>query len=181
MAPHSGLWSSTYPNILSPNYALKRTVRTKLFVHTHLSSAARPFSLGVMRTELAPLVPRHKSDLQVARDVEGRSFAEVEPIVPALLEWTQDRNWPVARTLCPFFASIGVPLVPYLRRVFATDDESWKYEVIVSIIRPSLELCSALSTDLQRMVDSPTAAEEKEEVNVVASEALASLAGDGNA
>lgn len=141
----------------------------------------QPIISNVMRTELAALVPRHKSDLQVARDVAGRSFAEVEPIVPALLEWTQDRNWPVATILCPFFASIGVPLVPYLRRVFATDDESWKYEVIVSIIRLSSELCSALSKDLRRMVDSPTAAEEKEEVNVAASEALESLAGDGNA
>ena len=134
-----------------------------------------------MRTDLAALVPRHKSDLQVARDVTGRSFAEIEPIVPALLEWTQDRNWPVAAILCPFFASIGVPLVPYLRRVFDTDDDSWKYEVIVSIVRPSPELCSALSKDLRRMADSPTAAEEKEEVNIVASEALESLAGGGNA
>lgn len=49
MAPLSGLWGSTYPNILSPNYALKRTVRTKLLAHTHLSSAARPLSLGVRR------------------------------------------------------------------------------------------------------------------------------------
>lgn len=134
-----------------------------------------------MRAELAALVPRHKSDLQIARAVAERGFAEIEPIVPALLEWTQDRNWPVAAILCPFFASIGSPLVPYLRQVFETEDGVWKYDVIVSIVAPSPELCAALASDLRRMAANPTAAEVKEEVNLAASEALDSLANDGNA
>ena len=109
-----------------------------------------------------------------------REFAEIEPIVPALLEWTQDRNWPVAAILCPFFASIGSPLVPYLRQVLETEDGGWKYDVIVSIVAHSPELCVALASDLRRMAGNPTAAEEKEEVNLAASEALDSLANDGN-
>jgi hypothetical protein len=134
-----------------------------------------------MRAELAALVPRDKSDVEVAREVTEHGFVELEPILPALLEWTQDRNWPVARVLCPFFSSVGAPLAPYLRRVFESSDASWKYEVIVSVVAPSLELCSALSNDLRRMALNPTAAEEKEEVNLAASEALESAARNGTA
>jgi len=125
-----------------------------------------------MPPDLHSLVPRHKHDLEAARAVTRLRFPEIEPIVPALLEWLQDSNWPVAGVLAPHLAAIGEPLAPYIRSVLRGSDGGWKYSLIHSVVRQSYPLCESLAGELQRLAASPTENDELEEVHLAAAEAL---------
>jgi hypothetical protein len=80
----------------------------------------------------------------------------------------QDWNWPVAQVLSPFLASVGGPLVPHVRRIFETDDEIWKYWVIVTIMGESAVVAEAFREELERLARMPTESEAREELDEVA-------------
>jgi hypothetical protein len=101
-------------------------------------------------TELQELVPQDKSDMERAQAVIELGYPAVAPILPQLLEWIQDCNWPVAHVLCPFLASIGEPLAPYVRNVLATRDTIWKAWV-VSIVGESPSLVEAFREELENL------------------------------
>jgi len=133
------------------------------------SAAAR---LSQKMSNLSSCVPKNKSDLEAAQSAVDVGYPGVEPILPELLEWLQDYNWPVAHVLAPFLASIGEPLVPHVNRILETDDKVWKYWMIVSIMKESAVIASSCRTYLQRLVKEPTEAEAREELDQVAQEVL---------
>ncbi|MGY3446177.1 hypothetical protein ACVW17_006178 [Bradyrhizobium sp. USDA 4473] len=103
-----------------------------------------------------------------AKAITALSHAEVEPILPALLEWMQDINWPVAQVLQPFLAGIGEPLAPHVRSVLKTDDDVWKRWVLLHIVAASPELLAMLGDDIERLATYPTPGERAEELDIVA-------------
>lgn len=125
-----------------------------------------------MRPDLSTLLPQDKIQTEKAEAIVALGFPAVEPILPALVEWMQDINWPVAQVLQPFLAGIGAPLAPHVRRVLETTDEIWKYWVLRCIVRESSELAESLQTELLRLAQSPTSSELKEEIDVQAREIL---------
>jgi hypothetical protein len=122
--------------------------------------------------DVQSLIPQNKIDTERARAVVAAGYPAVAPILPRLLEWLQDYNWPVAQVLAPFLASIGSPLIPYIQHVLNTDDEIWKYWIINTILHNSLELATAYRAELQRLAYSPTQRESTEELDEVAQEVL---------
>lgn len=118
------------------------------------------------------LLPENKFDLARATAAVEAGYPAVAPILPELLEWLQDCNWPVAHVLAPFLASIGEPLVPHVKRVLESDDDIWKYWVICRLINPSPILAGAFYEELERLANSPTEREAREELNEVAQEVL---------
>ena len=118
------------------------------------------------------LIPRHKLDLTRAQAAVAAGYPAIAPVLPELLEWLQDYNWPVAHILQPFLAGIGLPLAPHLRRILQTDDEVWKYWVIVCLIKESAALQAEFRHELTRLATSPTVRETREELPQVASETL---------
>ena len=133
-----------------------------------------------MREDLSSLIPTSKHDTEKARSLVALGYPAVEPVLPQILEWVQDLNWPVARVFQSFLSGIGAPLAPFVRVVLATQDDSWKYFVLIGIVAPSVELAKALRLDLERLAKSPTAGEMTEEVSDVAAEILQSLHGRAN-
>lgn len=121
---------------------------------------------------LAALLPSDKLETDKAEAIIAQGFPAVEPVLPALLEWMQDINWPVAQTLQPFLASIGVPLAPHVRHVLETKDEIWKYWVVRYLVGESIELARVLKPELQHLALEPTPSEREEELDVVAKEIL---------
>ena len=111
-----------------------------------------------------PLVPKDKFDIETARLASRAGFPAVEPVLYELLEWIQDCNWPVAKELLPLLTSIGEPLAPHIRRVFASDDYVWQYW-ICGILQDSSALYSIFRQDIHRIAFSPTAAERTEELD----------------
>jgi hypothetical protein len=109
-------------------------------------------------------VPRDKHDHESADRAIAAGYPAVEPVLWHLLEWIQDMNWPVAQTLAPFLASIGMPLVPHIKKVFETDDEIWKYWIMGVIFLESPEVAEAFRDELIRIAYTPTESEIMEEI-----------------
>lgn len=122
-------------------------------------------------------LPQDKYDIEGATALLGAGWESIAPVMPQILTWMQDLNWPVAHILQPFLVTVGAPLAPFLREVFATDDEQWKYNVLVSIVGHSRELATALRADLERMARNPTSGERLEGVWEEAREIFVGLPG----
>ena len=118
------------------------------------------------------LVPEDKLDLATARAAVDAGYPRVAPVLPDLLQWLQDCNWPVAHVLAPFLASIGEPLVPHVANVMESDDYVWKYWMIGAIMRYSPVVARSFRNELERLVKSPTEVESREELDQQAREVL---------
>jgi hypothetical protein len=104
-------------------------------------------------------------------------FPAVAPVIPQILEWLQDLNWPVALVFQPFLVSIGEPLAPYVGAVLQGQDDIWKYSLLRVVVDQSPELARALRPELEHVAKHPSAGESEEEVDQVAVEILEALNG----
>ncbi|MEM9416337.1 MAG: DUF5071 domain-containing protein [Planctomycetota bacterium] len=119
---------------------------------------------------------RHKSDIENAQQLVALGYPAVRSVLPQMMEWIQDMNWPVARVLQPFLVSIGEPILPEVRRVFESDDLVWQYWCIVEILgHLPVENVSSFRPELERLALRPTQTERQEELDQVAGELLAQL------
>ena len=124
------------------------------------------------------LVPKHKSDLAVARAAIDAGYPAVGPVLPELTEWLQDHNWPVAKVLAPFLASIGRPMIPHIDLVLASNDAGWKYWIISCIIGENALLLTHYHEELCRITNQPTDNERHHELDDVAREAVKNFQSD---
>jgi len=126
-----------------------------------------------MSLELQKMLPRDKHDVQSAEALILMGYPAVEPIIPQLLQWSQDGNWPVARVIAPFLADIGPPLAPHVRMILNGADNTWKYFLLQTVIAESIEMKRLLHPELERLARRPTASEAAEELDSIASALLA--------
>ena len=126
-----------------------------------------------MNTSYLDLVPVHKGDLERAQAAVNAGYPAVEPIIGKLVEWLQDYNWPVAKILAPFLASVGTQLVPHISSVLQSNDYVWKYWVI-SLLLPSLPEAAAAEfrPELERLYYAPEPNEKSEELDQQARDVL---------
>ena len=122
--------------------------------------------------DLSRLVPKDKFDLDTAQAAVDAGYPSVAPILPELLVWLQDCNWPVAHVLAPFLASVGEPLVPHVAHVMSSDDYVWKYWMIGAIMRHSPDVARSFRSELERLVASPLDVESRNELDQLAQEVL---------
>ena len=121
-----------------------------------------------MTPNLTALLPATKFETDQAAHLVSVGYPQVEPVMPQILEWLQDPNWPVAQVFRPFVASIGAPLAPHVLSILLTDDGGWKHSVLSGVVAESPELVACLRPELERIALSPTADEVQEEVDGVA-------------
>ncbi|NHZ78695.1 DUF5071 domain-containing protein [Massilia sp. CCM 8695] len=120
----------------------------------------------------SPYVPTDKHDLAAVQAAMAAGWPAIAPVVPDLLAWMQDPNWPLARTLAPLLASLGAPLAPAIRQILDGDDAIWKHNLIFRVVAPSPTLLQALAADLHRLATHPSASDRAEEVDIEARAAL---------
>lgn len=113
-----------------------------------------------------------KGDIKNLDRLIDIGYPGVAPVLPFMIEWLQDMNWPVAHRLERFLVSIGQPVLAEVRRVFATDDEVWKYWCIGLLNGMDLSIVEELRPELTELAFRPTPAEEHEEVAQQARELL---------
>ena len=77
------------------------------------------------------LLPKDKFDIETVENLKNFSFEEIQPIVPELLEWLQDCNWPISKPilniLLPFTDKISFNILEILKG----SDEVWKYWILM--------------------------------------------------
>lgn len=121
-------------------------------------------------------LPRDKHDFERVNELKKWDRSELVPLLPNLLEWIQDINWPIAHEVAELLLTVPKDIIPLIQRVLETTDEIWKYwclEVLVK--RLSDEDKKSLQEDLLRLAESPTTAEKYEEVDELAKEILQSM------
>ena len=128
-----------------------------------------------MNNTLQHLLPRDKYDIGAVDRLAVEEYPAIAPLLPALLEWMQDLNWPVAQALQPFLANIGAPLAADIRLVLKTDDDVWKYWTVICIVAESKPLTLALLPELERLAGSPSDGEHEERIDIVAQNILRRL------
>jgi len=122
--------------------------------------------------ELRKLLPKDKFDIDRATALMSIGYPTVAPILPDLLEWLQDGNWPVSHVIGPFLASIGKPLTEEVRRILQSQDHLWKYWILVRVVAHSPELATALYPDLAKIAEGDPVDEDEKDVKEEAKEIL---------
>ena len=103
-------------------------------------------------------------------------YPAIASILDALVDWTADSNWPVARPLAEYLITLGEPLIGPLSRVLQGSDGSRKYHVINLVVSPlPFDVLRRLEPDLRRLAEQPTADERREKADEAAREALRPL------
>ncbi|ETT49783.1 DUF5071 domain-containing protein [Paenibacillus sp. FSL P4-0338] len=74
-------------------------------------------------------------------------YPRVKPILPGLLEWIQDMNWPGSRRIAPFLREVGDPLIPYIQEVF----RNWNKEQIAQIQEELIRLTGGTTIALKAL------------------------------
>lgn len=119
------------------------------------------------------LIPEHKDDQEVIERLKKLSFEEIKPIIPDLLEWLQDMNWPIAGPVAEILKPFSDNIVPEIIKILKTTDGFWKWGTLTTLARTTTN--QMLLTEIERMAKFPTRDEIEEGLNV---EAIAILNGD---
>lgn len=114
-------------------------------------------------------LPRDKFDLAAVDALAGVPAPELAPILPHLLTWLQDPNWPIARGLPPVLAGAGELLVEPVRAVLGGDDDIWIANVLRELVgRWPPERLARVRPELERLA----ARASEEEVDALARDLL---------
>jgi len=112
------------------------------------------------------LIPKEKDDIITAEKLKNFSYEELKPIIPELLEWLQDCNWPVAKPVSLYLESICDKISYEIIEVFKTNDLEWQYYMI--LIFGPITQDKSIATEIIRIANYPTVKEIEAELNQVA-------------
>ncbi|MGC5773673.1 DUF5071 domain-containing protein [Paenibacillus pabuli] len=113
-------------------------------------------------------LPRDKYDFEAVRKLSELGNEELKDIIPELMEWLQDGNWPISKSVEDLLLRFGEEFIPHIQNGFQTKDPQWEYFMLTGLIRrlPSQYLIM-LKGDLERILENPTEDEILEELDEV--------------
>ncbi|MET4561163.1 hypothetical protein ABIA69_002308 [Lysinibacillus parviboronicapiens] len=95
------------------------------------------------------------------------------PLLPNLLGWIQDMNWPVAPSVLELLLTFPEEIVPQMQDVLSSDDDNWKWFILhFLIIKLPVESRVQFREYLTRVAEKPTDNELAEELDEIAKEIL---------
>jgi hypothetical protein len=116
------------------------------------------------------LIPKHKGDHETADKLKNYTYDQIKAIVPDLLTWLQDMNWPVAGPVADYLETFTDNIGPDLVKILQGDDEVWKYWIISRFGRLTKD--EDVINEIKRIAFNPTKAETVDEVDEKAREIL---------
>ena len=112
------------------------------------------------------LIPKDKGDVKTAEKLKSYSYSEVKNIVPELLTWIQDMNWPVAGPVSDYLQSISEYITDDIITILNGNDDVWKYWCVsifgLNAIKP---IDPKLMMEFKRIATNPSKNEVLEEVH----------------
>lgn len=119
------------------------------------------------------LLPKDKHDFESVNNLKKLDKDELKKLVPELLEWLQDINWPIANEVSKLLLTIPHETLPFVNNVLAGQDDLWKEWCLrYFVIDLPEDLKESLREQLERIAHKPTKGEELEEVHITAQEIL---------
>jgi hypothetical protein len=122
------------------------------------------------------LLPRHKSDNARVEMIKKMERDKIIPLLPSLLEWVQDMNWPVAPSVLELLLTFPEEIVPHVQEVLSSDDDNWKWFILnFLVIELPVESRVQFKDYLTKVAERPTQNELAEEMNEIAKEILETI------
>ncbi|HEY2495266.1 MAG TPA: DUF5071 domain-containing protein [Paenibacillus sp.] len=123
--------------------------------------------------DLLNLLPRDKHDFERVSELKNIDKNDLIKLIPELLEWLQDINWPIAIEVAKLLLTIPQATIPFISNVLAGGDDIWKEWCLRYFVMELPDgLRKSLQEDLERIAYRPTKGEELEEVHLTAQEIL---------
>ena len=122
------------------------------------------------------LLPRHKTDDDRVELIKKMDRDKILPLLPSLLEWIQDMNWPVAPSILKLLLTFPEEIVPHVQDVLSSDDDNWKWFILhFLVIELPVESRVQFKEYLTRVAETPTQNELAEELDEIAKEILETI------
>lgn len=122
--------------------------------------------------ELIELIPKDKHDHDSIDKLEKLSYEEIKPIIPNLLEWLQDMNWPVASSVADVLRPFKENFTHEIIKILNTNDRMWEFWILINFCRDTSN--PLLLKEIERLAKYPTMVEIEDGVQ---EEAIAILNG----
>jgi len=116
------------------------------------------------------LIPKNKFDIETAKKLTNYTFEEIQPIIPNLLEWLQDINWPVSTTVADYLLPFSENIASELIKILHSNDEMWKYWII-TVFGKTVKTETFLY-EIKRISQNPTKEEIDSDVYELAKEII---------
>ncbi|AVK85139.1 DUF5071 domain-containing protein [Lysinibacillus sp. B2A1] len=122
------------------------------------------------------LLPRHKHDHDRIEMIKKMDRDKILPLLPNLLKWIQDMNWPVAPRVLELLLTFPEEIAPHVQYVLSSDDDNWKWFILhFLIIKLPVESRVQFREYLTRVAETPTDNELAEELDEIAKEILETI------
>ncbi len=106
--------------------------------------------------DIKKYIPENKFDTAAVEQASAIGFPRLNPILPNLLLWVQDANWPVAADTASLLSNAGPEIVPHIKDVLNSEDGMWKYWVIELVVKNLVsDVRNELRIDLVRLATAP--------------------------
>jgi len=126
--------------------------------------------------ELEVFLPRNKHDIGKVEELKKLDRKILVALLPDLLEFIQDMNWPVAPGILEILLTFPKEIVPHVQDALTTNDDNWKWFILhFLVIELPLESRGHFKDYLTRVAENPTENELAEELDEIAKEILATL------
>ncbi len=122
-------------------------------------------------------MPKNKHDIYAVECLDKEMPENVIPLLPELMEWLKDMNWPVANAILPLMIRYQDETTRIAMDILKKEqnDDIWKYWIIKHFVPALSDKNQRILFDsLERIANYPTKGEQVEEVNEVAKEYLLS-------
>ena len=97
-------------------------------------------------------LPKDKHDMAAIQRLAKLSAHELSLLIPELLTWLQDGNWPVATPIAQLLLEDPQILLTHLTPVLLGDDEVWTYHVLNQLVaKMPLEIMNETTPLLERL------------------------------
>ncbi len=123
---------------------------------------------------LKKVIPKDKSDVNFIHELSKYDIKEVKEVVPELLTWLQDYNWPVAKYMAGYLSNFSNEVSNEILAILKGNDDIWKYWIVFTLVLHSkVTPNKAIMKEVKRLAHKPTKSEKHEEVDEIAREAIA--------
>ncbi|GIP17525.1 hypothetical protein J40TS1_31670 [Paenibacillus montaniterrae] len=124
-------------------------------------------------SNLINLLPRDKHDFERVNELKKLDKNDLKELIPELLEWLQDINWPIAIEISRLLLTIPQETIPFVINVLNGRDDIWKEWCLrYFVMELPKEIRKILQGHIERIAYNPTKGEELEEVHLTAQEIL---------
>ena len=99
-----------------------------------------------------PTEPKSTWSLQ-ADQIIAQGYPAIAHLLPDLVGWLKDINWPGAHKITDFLASLGKPVLPHVSHVLQGNDRVWQYFVLNFLVdKWPREMVIELTSELMNLI-----------------------------